>query len=252
MKPERFLESLQRLGLSGYEARVYLALLGEQDAPVSRIVRKSGVPQAKIYGTLQSLVARGYAQEVLGEIRRYRGVPPMQAFAAYERSKLNDLEAAREAMSALEKSSPKTPSEDPASLGITLVRGTNVGTAFRERLNAAKHEVCVAIKAPLVLAPKREVQQSLFKRKVKLRYVVESAVLKSEAAKGLRELAKEFRHTRVLDEVPLRFALFDGREVMLELAEEDGAPMGLIVPNKPFAANMERMFLGLWKSATPL
>jgi sugar-specific transcriptional regulator TrmB len=243
---------LQRLGLSGYEARVYLALLGEHEAPVSRIVRKSGVPQAKIYGTLQSLVTRGYAQEVLGEIRRYRGVAPLLAFAAHESKSLKELKQAREAMSALEQQSPKAPSEDPASLGITLVRGANVGVAFRERLNAAKHEVCVAIKAPLLLAPKREVQQALFKRKVKLRYVVESAVLKSAAAQGMRELAKEFRHTRVLDEVPLRFALFDGREVMLELAEEDGAPMGLVVPNKPFAANMERMFANLWKEAKPL
>ena len=86
MNRDEWIQKLKKMGLSGYEAQVYLALLGETRAPASRVVRKSGVPQSKVYGALSSLVERGFAEQVLGDVKLYRGIPPEQAFENYRRS----------------------------------------------------------------------------------------------------------------------------------------------------------------------
>lgn len=56
---------LQRLGMSGYEAKAYVALLGEGE-PMNgyAVAKRSGVPRSTVYETLGKLVARGAAFEV--------------------------------------------------------------------------------------------------------------------------------------------------------------------------------------------
>lgn len=52
-------KALNDFGLTGYEARTYLALLGKHPAHGNEISRKSGVPGPKIYETLDRLKQKG-------------------------------------------------------------------------------------------------------------------------------------------------------------------------------------------------
>ena len=56
---------LQRLGMSGYEAKAYVALLAAGE-PLNgyAVAKRSGVPRSTVYETLGKLVARGAAFEV--------------------------------------------------------------------------------------------------------------------------------------------------------------------------------------------
>jgi HTH-type transcriptional regulator, sugar sensing transcriptional regulator len=58
---------LQHLGMSGYEAKTYLALVGAGE-PLNgyEVAKRSGVPRSTVYETLAKLVARGAAFEVRG------------------------------------------------------------------------------------------------------------------------------------------------------------------------------------------
>ncbi len=58
---------LQHLGMSGYEAKSYLALVGAGE-PLNgyEVAKRSGVPRSTVYETLAKLVARGAAFEVRG------------------------------------------------------------------------------------------------------------------------------------------------------------------------------------------
>lgn len=62
---QRALELLKDAGLSGYEAKAYLALLGAGE-PMNgyEVAKVSGVPRSTVYETLGKLVARGAAFEV--------------------------------------------------------------------------------------------------------------------------------------------------------------------------------------------
>jgi sugar-specific transcriptional regulator TrmB len=64
---DRALELLKDAGLSGYEAKAYLALLAAGE-PMNgyEVAKSSGVPRSTVYETLGKLVARGAAFEVAG------------------------------------------------------------------------------------------------------------------------------------------------------------------------------------------
>jgi sugar-specific transcriptional regulator TrmB len=59
------IQSLQAIGMSGYEAKAYLALVGA-NRPVNgyEVAKRSGVPRSTVYETLGKLLARGAAFEV--------------------------------------------------------------------------------------------------------------------------------------------------------------------------------------------
>ena len=61
-----FLVSLRALGLSQYEAQVYLALLGEGATEVATVIRKAEIPQNKAYEALASLQKKGFRRRHAG------------------------------------------------------------------------------------------------------------------------------------------------------------------------------------------
>lgn len=65
MAVERVTEQLQRLGMSGYEAKAYVALISSEH-PLNgyEVAKRSGVPRSTVYETLGKLVDRGAAYEV--------------------------------------------------------------------------------------------------------------------------------------------------------------------------------------------
>ncbi len=78
MSNEQALELLKGAGLSGYEAKAYLALLAG-GVPMNgyEVAKASGVPRSTVYETLGKLVARGAAFEVTddGEGISYVSLP---------------------------------------------------------------------------------------------------------------------------------------------------------------------------------
>ncbi|MFP5068664.1 TrmB family transcriptional regulator [Pseudonocardia nantongensis] len=65
MPQQRVVEELRNLGMSGYEAKAYVALVAAGE-PVNgyEVAKRSGVPRSTVYETLGKLVGRGAAYEV--------------------------------------------------------------------------------------------------------------------------------------------------------------------------------------------
>lgn len=251
MNRDEWIHKLKKMGLSGYEAQVYLALLGESRAPASRVVRKSGVPQSKVYGALSSLVERGFAELVLGDVKLYRGIPPEQAFENYRRCVEETLTQSQADMKELAVKAPDAPSDDPGSLGIRLVRSSQVVGVVNEAFESAERELVVAVRAPLMMGPDTASDLQVIRRGVKLRYLVDLAVLDDPViGPAMIQNAEDLSGcVRFIERVPLRFMVIDGRSAMIELAEEDNSSAALVVPNKGLAENMRMLFEGLWHRA---
>ncbi len=80
------LEQLAALGLTEYEAKVYLALLSENPATGYQISKSSGVPRSMVYEALGRLEARGAALKSEDEkATLYRPVSPAVLLDRYER-----------------------------------------------------------------------------------------------------------------------------------------------------------------------
>jgi Cd2+/Zn2+-exporting ATPase len=71
------LTDLVQIGFTEYEAKVYLALLGNNPATGYQLSKKSGVPRSMVYETLSRLQGRGVVLETAeGRTTLYRPLPP--------------------------------------------------------------------------------------------------------------------------------------------------------------------------------
>jgi sugar-specific transcriptional regulator TrmB len=88
------LKSVQELGFTEYEAKVYLALLDESPASGYRVAQNSGVPRAKVYEVLTGLVRRGAVLANYSEPVRYAPLPPKELVARRRQEMESSIEAA--------------------------------------------------------------------------------------------------------------------------------------------------------------
>jgi sugar-specific transcriptional regulator TrmB len=79
IEQETLIRSLQAIGMSGYEAKAYLALIGA-NRPINgyEVAKRSGVPRSTVYETLGKLLTRGAAFEVRSadDSTEYVALPP--------------------------------------------------------------------------------------------------------------------------------------------------------------------------------
>ena len=73
----------QHLGLSKYEARVYVSLVTEGASEARKLSIRCGVPRTKVYATLKKLMERGLVFELPEEPRKFASSSPAEAFEQY-------------------------------------------------------------------------------------------------------------------------------------------------------------------------
>ena len=100
-------DDLTAIGLTEYEAKVYLALLQEHPATGYQLSKVSGVPRSMVYEALKRLHGRGAALETMeGRSTRYRPLPPDTLLARHE-AEVNRLVAdLREGLTSLYTQTP--------------------------------------------------------------------------------------------------------------------------------------------------
>ncbi len=73
---EPMLAGLERLGLSQYEAKCYLTLVGQGAANGYAVAKHAGIPTSKVYAALESLKVKGFVQSNNLDKPRYCPVDP--------------------------------------------------------------------------------------------------------------------------------------------------------------------------------
>ncbi|MCJ7559504.1 hypothetical protein MUO79_02655 [Candidatus Bathyarchaeota archaeon] len=73
-------EKLQRVGLTEYEAKVYLVLLNTHLCTATQVSLKSRVPRTKIYSVLESLKNKGWIRVYSGVPLLFKVVEPLKVF----------------------------------------------------------------------------------------------------------------------------------------------------------------------------
>jgi sugar-specific transcriptional regulator TrmB len=247
-----FIARLRSMGLSQYEAQVYLGLLGEQAADVATIIRKSGVPQNKTYEALETLVDKGFAEQVLAEKKRFRAAEPAMAFARHSARVRAELAAQEQAMAAIAAAAPRGPAREPSAAGIRLIPGVQVPVVFEELMRVANKELLVSLRAPLLRVGSVEQARNVRAQGLRAKWLVETTAFDDHrTGKALRDWAEAISQVRAHDAVPMAFAVYDGATVLLDMREEDGSRFALLMPNRALAQDLRALFLGLYAAATP-
>ncbi len=75
-RQKKLVKSLKNLGLTEYESRVYIALVGLGEATARDVHRTSRVPRTKVYEVLRDLVDKGFVEVTASSPAYYRAVDP--------------------------------------------------------------------------------------------------------------------------------------------------------------------------------
>ena len=207
---------LRELGLTDYETRAYLALLGRGALSASQVSENAQVPYSKIYETLASLEDKGWVESQRGRPARYFPKAPSEALAnmklqledkvkKWEKTVLDELEPFYEHREIREKPD------------IWILRGEfNTLAKLKEMIDKTKNELMIA--APFVPQTLADAATSLFQKlspNVKVQIMVAGKAKEWNLSK-LGELAD----VRVRDHMFGGGVISDGKEAMLFLGED--------------------------------
>jgi len=82
---ESVVKKLQKVGLTEYEAKVYLSLLSDHLNTATKISEKSGVPRTRIYSVLESLENKGWIRIYSGIPLLFKAIDPREVFEKIQR-----------------------------------------------------------------------------------------------------------------------------------------------------------------------
>ena len=229
-RDQRFVEISRYLGLSEYEARVYVCLVTAGPSPARKLSMTSGVPRTKVYASLKKLIDRGLVSESPGNPRRYAASSPAKSFE----SALQQLKEETSRMTALLEESTMT---------VTLLE--RIYNRMQSTVALQKEEVWIVDGRSEALRKMREILSKAKKsvtvvaseNSFTLLYKTEGKLLEKLVEKGvcvqigtpiyshsgtlLRELsyAFEIKHVDVVS--PLLYISVDGKSFFLTNLESE-------------------------------
>jgi sugar-specific transcriptional regulator TrmB len=140
------------LGLSEYEARVYVSLVMEGPSEARKLGLRCGVPRTKVYATLKKLLERGLVFELPVVPRKFAPVSPAEIFEphlSHFKEKTSEsvisLVELEEAVSFLEDAYTKAQSTlEPKKVEAWILEGqSEILGKIREMLTRAEKKVTV-------------------------------------------------------------------------------------------------------------
>lgn len=209
-------KSMESLGLTNYEIRVYTTLLFSGSTTAAEISKKSGVPYSKIYDVLNNLYERGWTYSDNSRPQNFFPKSPSTAVEAMMVEMENSFRSYRnilinELMPIYEKTGLK---EKP---DIWVVSGLlNIADKVTEIIKSSKEEILIAIpKVPeKVIKTIQPFLRELFEKGVKI-IVLASEETNEEVIKSISRVA----------EIRLKNSMFgggvigDSKQVLILLGE---------------------------------
>ena len=250
-----FVDRLGRLGLTSYEAKVYLALIRRGSAPAPQVARIADLPRQRIYDVLASLVEKGLASSRHGKVVEYAATPPNQAIErliADHRELLAELEEAGTEMAAkLEPAFSEGQGQTDPLDYIEILRDQRaINERFNELQAGVENEILVFTKPPYATPPQENVTGLEVSREHDARSVYELSIFDDEqAAEGVRRFIEAGEEARFCPELPLKLVIIDERIVMFGMedpvAESDGSTI-LVVEHPALARVLKIAFDAVW------
>jgi len=251
--------ALERIGLSHYEALVFVNLARAGAATAREIARATGVNRVQTYRALESLEGRGLVEVTLDRPKRYAARAINDAFetiANEKRAELEGLDAIRKSLLGvwprLARGGPQAP-----SVRLQVIKGrTQIYQTLRRFVGTAKREVLAFTTTKGIQRSYRagvnEVLVEAMRRGVKPKLIADidrsNAVLMSRVARYV-----PLRHA---DRQRGRFIIVDGESIFAFLVQDERTIRGeaetALWTNSPdFVRAHLEFFEQAWSGGTP-
>jgi sugar-specific transcriptional regulator TrmB len=251
----RLIRELTSLGLTTYEAKAYVALLGRDSFTAAQVARQGELPRQRIYDVLSSLVEKGLASSRPGAVVKYSGVAPelaIERLVAAHRRQVESLE--RSAVDVMAELAPLYVSgkahTDPLEYIEVLRDAGAINERFAELQSAVKREILVFTKPPYATAPQDNIEGLEVSRSHKARSVYElSAFDDPNVIAGIRRFVEAGEEARFVDHLPLKLVIIDETIVMFGMQDPVGSGRDLtimVVEHPSLASVLKTAFDTYW------
>jgi Cd2+/Zn2+-exporting ATPase len=136
---DELIQELTHIGFTEYDARVYIALLGDHPASGYQISKASGVPRSMAYASLARLASRGAVLKSTGEkATTYRPLPPDVLLAQLHQEHESRIVKLGEGLSLLYADKPEQ--------ALWSIEGRRSVLAFaQEMIQSTNHELMLVM-----------------------------------------------------------------------------------------------------------
>ncbi|HVE47463.1 MAG TPA: helix-turn-helix domain-containing protein [Acidimicrobiales bacterium] len=261
---ESLLGDFEAFGLSGYEAKVLLALLQLGAAPASEVARVAGLGRTNVYPTIDTLQSKGLAEPVAGKAGVW-AVPSRDA--TVERLIGREEQRLRQLRERGARAQQKLELLGPARAAVPVpyvhtIRGAEDTWACWQRLMASTRSELLVFNRPPYASPPENPNPAVLEtlaRGVQARALYQRAQLVHPDAEPFRVVHGRYHsagvEARVVDDLPLKLAIGDRSMVLLAMtdpvAPEIGFPTNLLIEHPGFAAFATAAFEDYWSNAVP-
>lgn len=260
---QQFWMGLQQLGLNAYEARTYLVLLGHSKFKALELAPRARVPRQKIYEVLDSLVERGFARVVQDRTKLFSAVEPNLAIPSWlaRKRQLVEHELAGKSRSAnnLMEDLNSLYSEGKGGRGTLdflriVAEPSQTAAEYRRMLNEVRTEYLEFSRPPYAVDPLDEkLVRKARTHGVSCRLLIETGTLHASHRQRLSEYAHAGVEIRQASSLPMKLALFDGKQGLVALLDpvvSIPAWTSLVFDHAGFAEAMRHLFEDRWHRAS--
>lgn len=216
-------DALERLGLTSYEAKTLVGLQKLETATASEIARVADVPRSQVYGTADSLEARGLLEVQNASPTRYRAVPVDEAMARLTERFERERDRAKEYLRGVQGT--LTEGRDDQRSDIWVARGEeNVTRRIESLVDTADSRVLVGVGDPAHLPPSTVAAlQSRVDAGVTVVGLTEDEEVLARFGQVDGIAAFTVPREETIDVETTRILVVDDRTVLISMGDEDAA-----------------------------
>ena len=283
MESKVLIQTFKDLGFNSHEAKCYLALLERGTLTVGEISKLAGIPRTNAYDSLEKLMSKGMCVERPGDTKRYSASDPallrekfvmekdkatqmeLENLRKKEKEILENAKADKERLENVvnelspryEKGVLKT---DPLDYIEIIKDPYQIHKKFMQFVEETKEEIVVFTKPPFS-SPREKLEEQadreadILKRGIRCRSIYEIAKDEDEKRWQLEMINRAVRageEARILKELPMKMAIFDGKIVLLALEDPVSKQPSFttqIVEHRALAKGLKILFETLWQQA---
>ncbi|MCD4707818.1 MAG: hypothetical protein K8S62_08770 [Candidatus Sabulitectum sp.] len=268
-------EFFKHFDLNAYEAKSYLALLNKDCMSAVEVSKIARIPRARIYETLENLMIKGLCCSIAGKVSKYSCVSPTvlneklnsKIADANEEIEQRKLElssfenTAREFISSLVPYYEESRTNRSKIEYIEIIKNPfQIHKRYMQLIEQAEEEILVFTKPPFTGPPKKldeqiDQQIDVLKKKIHSRGIFEIAADKEGRIlqlQRIRNLVKAGDEIRVLEEVPMKLAIFDTKTILSILVDpisKQASFNAQIIEHEALAKTLKIAFDAMWQQA---
>ena len=267
---------LGEFGLNTYEAKSYMSLLEKDQLTAVEVAKISGVPRARIYETLENLSQKGLCREIPGKVKKYRAVDPsilIDKFNVKYHEAQKKLEEKSEELSRTKKDA-----EDFINNLIPLFQKSRELTDPLDYIEVVKdplqvhHRICkladesekeiLVFTKPPYSVPRGEMlkQQVKAEDKALAKGILNKSIYemppdpeeKGYLIEDIKNMIAAGEQARIIDELPVKMAIFDERSVVYFLEDpllRKVSLTSMIIQHRSLARLLKIAFEAVWARA---